>query len=372
MMRTGRGFIVLLLAACCLVPLADTAAAPAKKNPRKKGAKPGKKKPKKRIEYKAYTDEASAGIEWQLMGDYQGASGGQGPAAAQVLALGKGEFSVNVLTAFDKRSSKSDASVLAVLTGRLAGEKVSLSGRAAKGPLAGTRWTATLAGGKLIGKYAGAQSGAFEMKKLTRVSPTMGAKPPSGAVVLFDGTNLDEWTGAGGKPLGWKVVDGIMQAVPGKGSVISKRKFTNHKVHVEFRSPFMPEARGQRRGNSGVYLQGRYEVQVLDSYALSGEDNECGGIYKVAAPRVNMCSPPLVWQTYDITFRAPEVRGGRVVKPARITVVHNGVTIHEDVALPGGTKAGVAGPPGGGGGLYLQDHRDPVQFRNIWVVELGK
>ena len=368
MTQSGRNLIVLLAGAVCLAAAPAANAAPPKPKAPAKPAKPPKKKPKKRIEYKAYTDEASAGIEWQLMGDYQGAAGTT--SAAQVLALGDGEFSVNMLAAFDKRSSKSDKAVLAVLTGRLDGEKIELTGKASKGPLAGTRWTATIEGSKLTGRYTGPKSGTFEMKKLTRVSPTMGAKPPAGAVVLFDGTGLDEWTGAGGKPLAWEVVDGIMQAVPGKGSVISKRKFTNHKVHVEFRSPFMPKARGQRRGNSGVYLLGRYEVQVLDSYALSGEDNECGGIYKVAAPRVNMCAPPLVWQTYDITFRAPSVKGGKVVEPGRISVAHNGVTIHENVALRGGTKAALAGRAGPGGGLYLQDHRDPVQYRNIWVVEL--
>jgi len=341
----------LVAVSCCAV-----AAAP----PKKPGAKkPAPKKPRK--VYKAYTDAESAGEDFQIMGDYEGKE-----RVAQVLALGKGEFSVNILTAFDRRSSKDAKPILAVLTGKLAGGKVSLHGKAGD-----TQWTATIEGGKLAGSFRGAKSGSFEMKKVTRLSPTLGAKPPAGAVVLLDGKGLDAFEGPKGKPNGWKLIDGAMRAMPGSGSVISKRKFTDHKVHVEFRSPFMPDARGQARGNSGVYLQGRYEVQVLDSYALAGMDNECGGIYKVAAPRVNMCAPPLQWQTYDITFHAVKIKDGKIVAPARITVLHNGVKIHDNVKLPNvkATRGGPGGMDGQGGGVYLQDHRNPVEYRNIWVVE---
>ena len=355
MNRTMRWIGTALMAvSCCAV----AAAPPAKPAPKRPGAKkPAPKKPKKPAKvYKAYTDAESAGEDFQIMGDYEGKK-----MVAQVLALGKGEFSVNVLTAFDQRSSKNAKPILAVLTGKLAGGKVSLGGKPG--------WTATIEGGKLTGN---GPDGAFEMKKVTRLSPALGAKPPAGAVVLLDGKSLDAFEGTKGKPNGWKLIDGAMRAMPGSGSVISKKKFTDHKVHVEFRSPFMPDARGQSRGNSGVYLQGRYEVQVLDSYALAGMDNECGGIYKVAPPRVNMCAPPLQWQTYDITFHAVKVKDGKVVAPARITVVHNGVTIHDNVALPNvkATRGGLGGADGQGGGIYLQDHKNPVEYRNIWVVEL--
>ena len=128
----------------------------------------------------------------------------------------------------------------------------------------------------------------------------------------------------------------------------------------------MPEARGQGRGNSGVYLQGRYEVQVLDSYGLEGKDNECGGIYKVGAPLVNMCAPPMQWQTYDITFHAPKSESAG----ATVTVVHNGVTIHNDLIIPKPTGGALDSNVTEPGGIYLQDHGNPVQFRNIWLVEL--
>jgi hypothetical protein len=168
----------------------------------------------------------------------------------------------------------------------------------------------------------------------------------------------------------WRLVDGAMEIKPGSGSIATKRKFKDFKLHVEFRTPFMPEARGQGRGNSGVYLQNRYEIQVLDSYGLEGADNECGGIYKVGGPMVNMCLPPMQWQTYDITFQAPRFgSGGSKEADAVVTVVHNGVTIHDQRRLPGPTGGALDNNISEPGGIYLQDHGNLVQFRNIWLVE---
>ena len=174
------------------------------------------------------------------------------------------------------------------------------------------------------------------------------------------------------KEVKWRIADGAMEVKAGTGSIVTKRKFTDFKLHVEFRTPFLPDARGQGRGNSGVYLQGRYEVQVLDSYGLEGKDNECGGIYKVGAPLVNMCLPPMQWQTYDITFRAPRFdASGAKTDDAVITMVHNGMTIHDRRAIPGPTGGALDGNVAQPGGIYLQDHGNPVQFRNIWLVELN-
>ena len=197
-------------------------------------------------------------------------------------------------------------------------------------------------------------------KKVHRESPTLGAKPPAGAVVLFDGSSAENFEN------GKMTDDGLLQQ-----GCTSKQKFGDHQLHLEFRLPYSPKARGQGRGNSGLYLQGRYEVQMLDSFGLEGKDNECGGIYSVGPPKVNMCFPPLSWQTYDVDYTAAKYTDGKLVKNPRVTVRHNGVVIHDNLELPGERNT-TAAPNGAGpepGPVYLQDHGNPVRYRNIWVVE---
>jgi len=200
-----------------------------------------------------------------------------------------------------------------------------------------------------------------QLKKVERESPTLGKKPPKGAVVLFDGTSADAFKG------GQMTDDGLL-----KQGVTSKQKFGKHKIHIEFRTPFRPKARGQGRGNSGFYAQGRYEVQILDSFGLEGKDNECGGIYEIASPKVNMCYPPLRWQTYDVEFTPAKFDGGKKVANARMTVHHNGVLIHDDLELPRSTRASPVKEGPEPGPVYLQNHGNPVRFKNIWVVPLDE
>ena len=197
-----------------------------------------------------------------------------------------------------------------------------------------------------------------ELKKTERKSDTLGAAPPAGAIVLFDGSNADAFDGG-------KMTDDHLLAA----GATSKRKFQNCQLHVEFLLPFMPGARGQARGNSGCYLQGRYEVQMLDSFGLEGANNECGGIYSIKAPDTNMCFPPLAWQTYDIDYTAAKFEDGKKVKNATMTVKHNGVVIHKDVELPKNTTAAPVAEGAEPGPIYLQDHGNPVRYRNIWLVE---
>lgn len=203
---------------------------------------------------------------------------------------------------------------------------------------------------------------------------------PKGAVVLFDGKSLDNWVKRDGKgAAAWKILDGGIMQVAG-GDIITKEKFDGKfKLHVEFRVPYMPKASGQGRGNSGVYVQGRYEVQVLDSYGLKSKDNDCGGIYSVAAPLANACKAPTVWQTYDIEFQSHKCDDGKISVPGVITVRHNGVVIHEKQRLVRkkgdkeefvtNTTAGMGGDPCSPGPILLQDHGNPVQYRNIWLVK---
>ncbi|MBI1344711.1 DUF1080 domain-containing protein [bacterium] len=198
-----------------------------------------------------------------------------------------------------------------------------------------------------------------ELRHVKRESPTLGAKPPTGAVVLFDGKSADTFEN------GKLSEDGLLMQ-----GVTSREKFQNATVHLEFLLSYMPEARGQARANSGCYLQGRYEVQILDSFGLSGENNECGGIYGIRAPSVNMCYPPMTWQTYDIDFTAAKFdSSGNKTADARMTVKHNGEVIHKDVAVPKTTTAAPVKEGPEPGPLYLQDHGNPIRFRNIWIVE---
>jgi len=202
---------------------------------------------------------------------------------------------------------------------------------------------------------------------------TLKAAPPEGAVILFDGSSLKGWVKRDGSAPEWIVKDGACQVVPKTGDICTTELFTDHFLHLEFMLSDMPDKTGQAKANSGVYLQGRYEIQVLDS---SGWDipglGDCGGIYDQYAPLVNACKPALQWQTYDVFFRAPRCEGKVVKENARVTLLHNGVLVHNNVELPGMT----GGPTDNNiqlpGHLRLQDHGDVIWYRNIWAVHLAK
>lgn len=195
---------------------------------------------------------------------------------------------------------------------------------------------------------------------------------PANATLLFNGRDLDNWHTRSGAPAGWSVSDGVMTVVPRTGDIMSVERFTDFQMHLEFMIPDMPEAKGQARGNSGVFLQGRYEIQVLDSYNIDiPGKGDCGAFYNASAPLVNACLPPLQWQTYDVFFRAPRLNAqGEVVERVRITVLQNGVTIQNNVELPGVSGGEIDNRVGEPGPLLLQDHGNLVRYRNIWVLEL--
>ena len=196
---------------------------------------------------------------------------------------------------------------------------------------------------------------------------------PADAIVLFDGKDFSAWVKRGdpNAPAEWKVENGYVEVAPRTGDVCTKELFTDCQVHVEFWLPLMADARGQGRANSGVYLQGRYEVQVLDSYELDSKHDDCGGIYRTKAPCVNACRPPEQWQTYDIFFRAPKYNECGVKREnARISVLHNGVWIHHDADVHDPTGGEIDHNFAEAGPLLLQDHGNLIRYRNIWARHL--
>lgn len=296
-------------------------------------------------------EEAKKDPDFAIQGEYVGELGNQDGKETwglQIIALGEGKFHA------------------VAFRGGLPGEgwdksdKVEVDGSSSGGvaTLKGEKGTATVSDG--VAKIAHPDGKSLgEMKKVERKSPTMGKKPPEGAVVLFDGKNGDAFTDPK------KFVDGLMSQ-----GITSKQKFGDFSLHMEFLLSYMPAARGQGRANSGCYMQGRYEVQILDSFGLSGENNECGGIYTIAKPAVNMCLPPLAWQTYDVDYTAAKYDADKKkTTNAKMTVRHNGVLIHENVELPKGTTAAPVQEGPEPGPIYIQDHGNPIRFRNIWLVE---
>ncbi len=300
-----------------------------------------------------YTDPAKADADFAYQGEYEVTAKtdeGDVKIGLQLVALGDGKFrAIGYMGGLP--GAGWDKLIKHEAEGELHGDKVVV--KSDHGEAHFTKEAVTM--------FSPEGNRTGHSKKVQRTSPTMGAKPPEGAIVLFDGTSADAFEK--GRMNDDKL---LMQGAT------SKQKFGSHKIHVEFLLPYQPKARGQARGNSGLYLQGRYEVQMLDSFGLKGENNECGGIYTVKAPDVNMCLPPLTWQTYDIDFKAAKYDAdGKLSENPRITVVHNGVLVHDDVELPNDVSTRAAPVKAGPekGPVYLQDHGNPVRYRNIWVVE---
>ena len=288
-----------------------------------------------------FPDPVKAGPDYADQGEYKNDWGG-----AQVIALGNDSFRMVTYKGglpgegWDKEYKQENP-------GKREGSKIVFTGE--------NNYKAELANGKI--SITTADGGPYHMDKVERKSPTLGAKAPKGALVLFDGSNTDAWAG------GHTDERGLLQS-----GAKSKQSFGSFSAHVEFLLPFKPLGRGQDRGNSGVYLQDRYEVQVLDSFGLKGENNECGAIYSLTKPLVNMCYPPLTWQTYDIDFTAAKFDdSGAKLKPGILTLKHNGVVIHDNLELNGPTPGGKK-EDATGGQLQLQGHGNPVFYRNVWVV----
>lgn len=340
--------MVRLLLAACLALAATFAGSTAqdKKDPPKKPAKIVLAEPK----------DAAKDADFAIQGEYEDEIPGVGEKVGiQVVARGEGKFAVK---AFKGGLPGNGADPKDVLTGTAETKDGKVVATMKKGAEIST---ATIGDGKFVVSVGG---DTLAFKKVERKSKTLGAKPPEGAVVLF-GAPGDEKNWKNGKLM--ELSDGTFLTVAKTGGITSLEKFGAFKAHIEFRLAWMPNSTGQGRSNSGVYFQDRYECQVLDSFGLSGENNECGGIYTQHKPSANMCYPPLAWQTYDIEFTPAQFADGKKVKNARATVYHNGVKIHDDVEFPkecpGGKKEEATPGP-----FQFQDHGDPVVYRNVWVV----
>jgi hypothetical protein len=315
-------------------------------------AQPAKKEEPKKEKPTYLTVEDAPAVDYKLQGEYGGAEAGGAKFGVQVIALGDDNFRAVVYPGgLPGAGWSGDKSTKEEFESKRDGDKINI---VAKG------WTLiTIDGASAVLKRG---NEAFELKKIQRQSPTLGAKAPAGAKVLYGGPeDAAKWKN------GHVDARGLLAA-----GCVSQDTFKDCTLHVEFFLPFKPLGRGQDRGNSGVYLQDRYECQVLDSFALKGENNECGGFYQQFAPSVNMCYPPLAWQTYDIDFVAAKFdAAGNKTDKARVSVRHNGVLIHDNIELakptPGGGLSGKdnadAGP------IQLQGHGNPVFYRNIWIVE---
>lgn len=301
----------------------------------------------------AFLDGDAAGMDFDLQGEYSGtvkSNDGEWKLGVQVIAEGHGKFrSVGYIgglpgDGWDQSREKIPAA------GEVEGDKLVLRT---------DRGRAEVKGGNMT-IYTQENVRIVELPKVMRTSPTLGRKPPPGAVVLFDGTSADNFIN------GRMSDDGLLME-----GVTSKQKFGSYNLHLEFLLSFMPHARGQGRANSGCYQQGRYEVQILDSFGLDGKNNECGGVYEIRDPSVNMCFPPLSWQTYDIEYhQAVFDDTGNKTENAWMTVRHNGVTIHDKLQLPRGTRAAPVKEGPEPGPIYLQNHGNPIRFRNIWLTTI--
>ena len=306
-----------------------------------------------KIQAKAWIDPDAArqdDPDFLIQGEYGSASAGA-TAGVQVVALGNGQFEAQLFQGGLPGLGWTREKTRRVMKGVRDGDQITFRG-------AEMKFASIISKGNF--ELLGDDGVVVSLPRIERRSATLEAKAPSGAIVLFDGSSIEQWENG-------KMENGFLLST----GCTSKQLFGDYTLHLEFRTPYMPTARGQGRGNSGVYHSGRWETQVLDSFGLDGKDNECGGIYSISKPLLNMCLPPLSWQTYDVDFTAAkfDASGKRTAWP-RITVKLNGVLVHENLELHKDftTSAPITGPlTGPEGPVHLQNHGNPVVYRNIWI-----
>ena len=308
-----------------------------------------------------------------LMGDWVGSyeprpnSNYREYVAAEVIGASGNQFTVHLMKEFNRRTELDFDITLPLQNGVIQHSD--------------QRWKFEISNDSFLGarKFGSHEEQKFELKKVLRLSPTLGRVPPEGAENLFEGPSLDKWAHRGGVAATWKVTsDGVVEILPNKkNDLFSKKSYKDCELHLEFLIPYQPNKTGPHRGNSGLYLQGSYEVQILDSYGVPGGWADCGALYRIAPPKVNMSAPPGQWQTYDIVFRSARFDNtGKVVAFPTMTVRHNGVFIHHEQIIdqmntsinPTQKQLPVKEPRP----LILQDHENNVKFRNFWIIPLSE
>ena len=293
-----------------------------------------------------YVDPNNAGPDFATQGEYVTDASAPQKYGAQVIALGQGKFHV-ILLPGGLPGAGSDGKDRIELNAARNGSGVTIeAANGFEGSIDNSGAMTLKKDGRTIG-----------LRKTIRHSPREGAKAPAGATVLFDGTNTDAWQ------------DGKMdERHLLEWGTKTERKYKDFTLHVEFMLSFMPNARDQARSNSGIYMQDRYEVQVLDTFGHPPEFNGCASLYRQHSPSINMCYPPLQWQTYDIEFHAAKFDAeGKKIQNASVTVNHNGVVVQNHYSITAKTGAGKA-EGAAPGPIQLQGHHDPVFFRNVWVI----
>lgn len=326
-------------------------------------------------------------IQGNWLGEWTGQGGMGGKNVAEIRGLGNGEYQAT-FTAFDSGEQDMGVFTFAINGSSVGEDKVEFTQDINLGLLGSFHFEATVEQGKLRGKYTNGNiyQGTLELERIEKQPEQVGAKPLPGAVMLFDGSSLNQWTLPAAQPAEWLIKDGVLTLQPtdsasrsAVGHLVAKPEFTAAQIHLEFRLPYLPDKRGEERANGGVYLGGQYELQIVDSFGfprprtLDGdfEDHDAlGAIYKQRPPLEMAALPPGEWQAFDITFTGPKTDSSGQSQPAEVTVMLNGTLIHDRVPLTEPTE----GAPGTSrttkSGLILQNAGQLLEFRNIWYVPL--
>lgn len=334
-------------------------------------------------------DEPPDVIQGNWLGTWEGQGGMGGKNVAQIYGLGRGEYQA-IFTAYDSGEQDKGEFTFSIRGASTSDGKVVFDQNIDLAALGVFKFHAEIDDGKFTGTYSNGKEfeGTLSLKRIADKPDAVGAKPLPGAMSLFDGTNLDLWQVLGDEQVAWTIADGVLIAPttekltpPKAGHLASKTSFPSALIHVEFRVPYLPEKRGERRGAGGVYLLGQYELQIVDSFGFPrikdaqgyfADTDALGAIYGQHAPTEQPALPPGEWQAFDITFTAEAVDAeGTVTRPAEVTVQLNGKTIHERMELKKPTLGAPLVDSGKPPGLILQNTGQPIAYRNIWYVPLA-